>query len=213
MAQLSIITFKSTIRYYCCKNYYVSIPLNRVLVFYIIVFIIFLIYSSLYVLISIFQLWWLRRCSSFRCDDAETDDKLRKRRRQPVPCLAEGAAMSSLLMLLLLGLLARAPLLVCAQSPPVFVLTELCHYSLNIDYIEHQLGNFSMRMLPPEGKQSVVIYCLARFFLFLFVKRIIEKWFGVASKKFVVWENIEGGVWYMRHLLVMQVGHMYAEYE
>lgn len=75
-----------------------------------------------------------------------------------MPCLAKGAAMSGLLMLLLLGLLARAPLLVSAQSPPpIFVLTELCHYSLNIDYIEHHLGNFSM--LLPEGKQSKVIYC------------------------------------------------------
>lgn len=101
----------------------------------------------------------MRQCSSFHCDDDEKDE-LRKRRGQPVPCLAKGAAMLGLLMLLLLGLLARAPLLVCAQSPsPVFMLTELCHYTLNIDYIEQHLSNFSMKMLPPEGKQSVLIYC------------------------------------------------------
>lgn len=80
-----------------------------------------------------------------------------------MPCLAKGAAMSGLLMLLLLGLLACAPLLsvcVAAESPappvpaPIFVLTEICHYPIDIDYIEHQFGNISMRVLPPEGEQK-----------------------------------------------------------
>lgn len=103
--------------------------------------------------LSIFQVRWSR--SGFRCDGDKTEVK---RRGHQVPCLARGAAMSGLK--LLLGLLACAPLLVRAQSPPLFLITEMCHHALNIDYIEHHLGNFSARMLPPEGKRRWFIALL-----------------------------------------------------
>ncbi|KYB27701.1 Retinal guanylyl cyclase 2-like Protein [Tribolium castaneum] len=50
--------------------------------------------------------------------------------------------------LLLLGLLACAP--VASTEIPLLILSELCYYPLNMDYIDQELGNFSLKILPPE---------------------------------------------------------------
>ncbi|XP_063902841.1 retinal guanylyl cyclase 2 isoform X2 [Zophobas morio] len=65
--------------------------------------------------------------------------------RHPVPCLVEERVMAGLL---LLGLLACAP--VASTEIPLLVLSELCYYPLNMDYIDQELGNVTLKILPPE---------------------------------------------------------------
>ncbi|XP_044266465.1 retinal guanylyl cyclase 2 isoform X2 [Tribolium madens] len=65
--------------------------------------------------------------------------------RHTVPCLVEERVMAGLL---LLGLLACAP--VASSEIPLLILSELCYYPLNMDYIDQELGNFTLKILPPE---------------------------------------------------------------
>ncbi|XP_068903394.1 retinal guanylyl cyclase 2 isoform X4 [Tenebrio molitor] len=65
--------------------------------------------------------------------------------RHPVPCLVDERVMAGLL---LLGLLACAP--VASTEIPVLILSELCYYPLNMDYIDQELGNVSLKILPTE---------------------------------------------------------------
>jgi hypothetical protein len=66
-----------------------------------------------------------------------------------VPCLVDERVMAGLL---LLGLLACAP--VASTEIPVLILSELCYYPLNMDYIDQELGNVSLKILPTEGKSK-----------------------------------------------------------
>lgn len=59
---------------------------------------------------------------------------------------------------LLLGLLACAPLLYASQ-PVTVVLTEMCYHPVNVEYVERQLENASLKMMPTEGKKMRVAGC------------------------------------------------------
>lgn len=65
-----------------------------------------------------------------------------------MPCLVEEVAMAGLL---LLGLLACAPV-ASPDNPTTLLLTELCYHTLDIEEIQYQLGNNSIRVMPVEGK-------------------------------------------------------------
>lgn len=69
-----------------------------------------------------------------------------KAEKQVVPCLVEEEVMAGLL---LLGLLACASIAIA--QPPLLVLTEMCYYSMDIDYIERQFWNSSLRVVATEG--------------------------------------------------------------
>lgn len=57
---------------------------------------------------------------------------------------------------LLLGLLACAPLF-SATQPPSIVLTEMCYYPLNVEHIQRQLENVSLKMMSTEGEQVHIL--------------------------------------------------------
>lgn len=57
--------------------------------------------------------------------------------------------------LLLLWLLVYAPL--APAESPTLVLSEMCYHPINLDYLQLQLGNTSLKIAPSEGKITVVL--------------------------------------------------------